>query len=131
MAGNIPLDREALHRLLVAVPVHVLCFDSTLRCRYAAPAGGHLLGIPADDLPGKELSAILPCTDDLRAAAQKVLESGGVMQIEHVVFPEDTAGRWQASAWMLRVQPWSLPAVPSTDGGRWAGGDGADRKSTR
>jgi hypothetical protein len=102
MAGTLAFDRETLHQLLLAAPIHVLCFDEQLVCRYAAPAGGHFLDWEPPDLQGRALTDLFPQLDLLPAAARAVLAGGAAHQFEHVTF--GTEAERQDSPWTLRLQ---------------------------
>ena len=46
--------------MLRLLPAHILLFDSTLTCRYAAPAGETFLGQSQAQLTGRHATEILP-----------------------------------------------------------------------
>jgi signal transduction histidine kinase len=108
MTAQMTLDRHTLHQMLLAVPVHVLCFDRELVCRYAAPAGGSLLGIDAFDLIGRELHRILPDAGELQPLLRLVFDTGRRQQIEHFELERQGSGAVRGDAWMLLAQPCTL-----------------------
>lgn len=105
MTAHQTLDRDTLHEMLVALPVHVLCFDEGFICRYAAPAGTHFLGLEPDELIGRTADEVLPQGDRIRADLEAVLRSGETRRIEHLDFPAAADGSWPAGAWTLHAQP--------------------------
>lgn len=120
MPTHLPVDAHELDRLLLAVPVHVLFFDSGLICRYAAPSGPHFLGRTAEELLGVPAQLILPAELALEQRLRGVAETQQAWTAERVAYPADPGGAWPAGTWDISLQPWTL--LP--DGAPLRGEDG-------
>ena len=102
-----------LDTLLRLAPLDVLLFDSSLICRYAAPAGDTLLGRTVDQLVGQPASALFPSgADDLKAALKLAAESVSPSRYASYRYAHEdpTAASPNAIAtslfcWSVRVEP--------------------------
>jgi hypothetical protein len=108
-----PLTRETLDGILQTLPVHVLCFDGALICRYAAPSGPQFLGRTASELLGRHADQIFPDGATFRPYVQAVLHTNQPWYAERVPYPAGPNGSWPAGTWRVHAQPF----VP-TQGGR-------------
>jgi hypothetical protein len=115
--ADLPLNVAALDRILIALPVHVLYFDDRLFCRYAAPAGPHFLGWTADDLLGTAAARIFPGEMALEPQFARVLTTQSSWLGKHLAYPAGPGGAWDAGAWDVHLEPWTLSDEPAHSAG--------------
>ncbi len=100
------LGPEALHRMLLLVPAHILLFDADRICRYAAPFGPSFLSQRVDDLLGAPATVVLADMAFVLASLEQVLARGEPIAHPAVPAPAHARGLWNAERWHLYLQPW-------------------------
>jgi signal transduction histidine kinase len=109
------LTYRTLDGILLALPVHVLCFDHDLVCRYAAPHGSHFLGCSRDELRGRRIDHVFPDGMALRPYLETVLHTNQPWRAEWLPYPAGPNGAWLPGAWTVHAQPFAAPVKEPED----------------
>lgn len=109
------LTYRTLDGVLLALPVHVLCFDQDLICRYAAPSGAHFLGRSRDELHGQHVDRVFPVGMALRPYLETVLHTNQPWRTERLPYPGGPNGAWPPGAWAVHALPFEPPAGERAD----------------
>lgn len=100
------LPPEVLDLLLLRAPADVLLLDTTLTCRYAAPAGDEFLGMPREALVGRPVGDVLPpAANGLRPVLEAAARTGAPWQEPRYRFICPVRGVPTAFCAAIQVEP--------------------------
>lgn len=124
------LEYGALDGMLHALPVHVLCFDHDLICRYAAPWGPYFLGFSGKELCGQHVDSVFTDGVAMRPYLETVLHTNQPWHLERLPYPGGPNGEWPAGVWSVHAQPFD-PPVRAPEGAPAAGSNKGRRRRFR